>query len=76
MVDKFAATFDAYWADGQFEPYDPDCNTDRLDEALGTARGDQAPATILSGFEVRPYPFQQVMLDLGTHGHIRAEASW
>ena len=63
LLDKFAATFDTYWADGQFEPYDPDRDGDRLDDALGAARGDHAPSTILSGLDVRPYPFQQVMLD-------------
>jgi len=71
LLDKFAATFDAYWADLQFEPYDPGRDAERLDKALGNARGDQAPATILSGLEVRPYPFQQVMLEqLDTERHV------
>jgi superfamily II DNA or RNA helicase/HKD family nuclease len=61
LLQKFAATFDSYWADPRFEDYDPDRDTDRLDGALRTARG---PTPIsLAGLEVTPYPFQQAMLD-------------
>jgi superfamily II DNA or RNA helicase/HKD family nuclease len=65
---KFDATFDAYWDDTSFEPYDPDHDGDRLQEALATAGGasasDQAMRRItLSGLEVRPYPHQRDMLE-------------
>jgi superfamily II DNA or RNA helicase len=61
LLQKFAATFDSYWADPRFETYDPARDGARLDEALRTARG---PAPIsMAGLEVRPYPYQQAMLD-------------
>jgi superfamily II DNA or RNA helicase len=61
LLDKFAATFDSYWADPRFETYDPDRDGTRLDRALRSARGP-TPISI-AGLEVRPYPYQQAMLD-------------
>jgi superfamily II DNA or RNA helicase/HKD family nuclease len=66
LLTKFRATFDTYWNAGEFEPYDPDRDRDRLDDALHEAsgRGRHNRVTIsLSGLEVRPYPYQQEMLD-------------
>jgi len=61
LLDKFAATFDSYWADSRFEIYDPDRDGPRLDRALQSASGP-TPVSI-AGLEVTPYPYQQVMLD-------------
>ncbi len=66
LLDKFAKTFDTYWSDPTFETYDPDIDARRLDDALAEAGGsrDGGRVTIsLSGLEVRPYPYQQDMLD-------------
>ena len=49
LVRKFAGTFDSYWADPAFVPYDPDDPADvrRLRETLGRDRfGSAAPATV------------------------------
>nr|WP_329958491.1 DUF3427 domain-containing protein [Nocardioides okcheonensis] len=66
LLDKFRATFDAYWNSPEFEPYDPERDRDRLDDALLEAKGgkysDRVTIT-LAGLEVRPYPYQQEMLD-------------
>lgn len=66
LIQKFGATFDSYWNDPTFEPYDPDTDRDRLDDALAEAAGTKSRDRItlsLSGLEVRPYPYQQEMLD-------------
>lgn len=66
LFDKFTATFDTYWNDADFEPYDPDRDRDKLDDALAEAsgRGRHDRVTIsLSGLEVTPYAYQQKMLD-------------
>jgi superfamily II DNA or RNA helicase/HKD family nuclease len=66
VLDKFKATFDAYWDDPAFELYDPDRDGARLDEALAVAggRGPGEELQInLSGLEVRPFPHQQDMLE-------------
>lgn len=66
VIDTFAATFDDYWDDVRFERYDASpAAAARLDEALrGQGRrpgaGDDQP---FSPVEVRPYPFQQEILD-------------
>lgn len=66
LLEKFRASFETYWNSDQFEPYDPDADRDRLDDALaeakGASRGTAGVATI-SNLEVRPYPYQQAILD-------------
>ncbi|MGB6125923.1 MAG: DUF3427 domain-containing protein, partial [Gordonia sp. (in: high G+C Gram-positive bacteria)] len=67
LIDKFQSTFDTYWHDDPaFEAYDPDSDRDRLDDALAEASGAKSSRSLtinVSGLEVRPYPYQQVMLD-------------
>ncbi|MDX6254085.1 MAG: hypothetical protein QOJ11_419 [Frankiales bacterium] len=66
LIAKFGATFDSYWEDAAFLPYDPDTDGDRLDQALAVAGGltDRTTATFaVSGLQVRPYPHQQQILD-------------
>ncbi|PVG81788.1 DUF3427 domain-containing protein [Nocardioides gansuensis] len=66
LLEKFRATFDTYWHDSCFEPYHPDRDADRLDDALNEAAGrtQHDRVTIsLSGLEVRPFAYQQEMLE-------------
>lgn len=66
LLDKFRATFDTYWNDASFERYDPDRDRDRLDDALAEASGRTRHDRVtisLAGLEVRPYPYQQEMLE-------------
>ncbi len=66
LLQKFEATFDSYWSDSSFEPYDPDCDADRLDDALAEAAGIKTHDNVtisLSGLEVRPFAYQAEMLE-------------
>ncbi|MDQ0776994.1 superfamily II DNA or RNA helicase/HKD family nuclease [Streptomyces aurantiacus] len=66
VLDKFEATFDAYWNDIAFEPYDPDADGERLDQALAQAGGTGSTTDLkinLSGLEVRAFPHQRDMLE-------------
>lgn len=66
VLNKFEATFDAYWNDIAFESYDPDRDARKLDEALGLAGGSTSGEDLkisLSGLEVRPHPHQADMLE-------------
>ncbi len=66
LLEKFRATFDTYWNDSSYESYDPDSDRDRLDDALAEAGGDGSRHRVtisLSGLEVRPYRYQQEMLE-------------
>jgi superfamily II DNA or RNA helicase len=65
LMEKFQATFETYWHNDSFEIYDPERDRDRLDDALTEASG-RSPSKItvlLSGLEVRPYPYQVEMLE-------------
>lgn len=66
LIEKFQATFNTYWNDATFERYDPRRDRDRLDDALAEAAGhkthDRVTVT-LSGLEVRPYRYQEEMLE-------------
>lgn len=66
LLEKFRATFDSYWNSLEFEEYDPDTDRDRLDDALLEAKGIKASDRVtitLAGLDVRPYPYQQEILD-------------
>lgn len=65
LMRKAEATFETYWNDRAFERYEPSEDADRLDEALLVAGGHRVPSgtVLLSGLEVRPYPFQEEMLE-------------
>lgn len=61
VVDKFSAVFDSYWANGDFVPYD----VGQFDEETRRAGGvDRGPQVILSPIELRPWPFQERLLEL------------
>ncbi|MGH4007593.1 MAG: DUF3427 domain-containing protein [Pseudonocardiaceae bacterium] len=62
LVRKFEATFDTYWNDPGFRPYDPERDAKLLDTALATEGGSGGTIT-LSGLEVRPRPHQERILE-------------
>lgn len=63
LVRKFAGTFDTYWADPAFVPYDPDdpADADRFRSGLGYDRAAATPS--LSGLEVHAFPHQLEILE-------------
>jgi superfamily II DNA or RNA helicase/HKD family nuclease len=64
LVNKMAQSFDAYWSDPEFEPYDPERDAARFDAAIGaqsTHPGVDMP--ILPGLEVTPWPYQTEILE-------------
>ena len=65
LLQKFRATFDTYWNRREFEPYDPDAIATGSTMRSPRPRDDAHDrVTIsLSGLEVRPFPYQEEMLD-------------
>ena len=65
LVRKVKATFDTYWEDRSFTPYDPDRDADLLDDALARSAGrrDNNSTVTVSGLEVRPLPHQEAVLE-------------
>lgn len=64
LIKKFEATFESYWQDPAFEPYDPETDAARLDREIsnGSFSGEGKPVD-LSGLDVRPYPHQTIILE-------------
>jgi HKD family nuclease len=66
VIDTFEATFADYWNDPAFEDYDPAKNGERLRQALSAERAPragEAPALEIASLDVRPYGYQQEILD-------------
>ncbi len=61
ILEKFAATFDSYWADPSFETYRPE-DAERFDNAIEQASGATRP-TVLVPFAIEPWPHQREILD-------------
>ena len=79
LLEKFRRTFDSYWNDPSYEPYDPDRDAPRLDALLDRAAG-RGPGTTadpaVTGLDVHPYPHQREALEAlrvarELHGHHR-----
>jgi superfamily II DNA or RNA helicase/HKD family nuclease len=65
LVDRMRATFESYWGDDAFEPYDPEQDAERLEAALGRQRQSKRPA-IGSGYvplDVHPLHHQERLLE-------------
>ncbi|MFC5952133.1 DUF3427 domain-containing protein [Pseudonocardia lutea] len=62
LIRKFGTTFDSYWANPEFVPYDPEnpADVERLARALGRDRVEAAP---LTGLEVTARPHQAQILE-------------
>ncbi|WP_152185151.1 DUF3427 domain-containing protein [Segeticoccus rhizosphaerae] len=66
LLQKFEATFDSYWNDESYEPYNPDRDRDRLDDALAEASGRKQSDRVtvsLSGMQIEARPHQRRMLE-------------
>ncbi|MBO6938611.1 MAG: DUF3427 domain-containing protein [Deltaproteobacteria bacterium] len=58
ILRKFEATFDQYWGEGAFEPYE----RDRFIEVLAARRNTERDA-LAAAVRLHPYPHQTVVLD-------------
>ena len=66
VIERFAATFEQYWQEPEFEEYAPRRDSERLDRALSRQRGDTGidDGTLLSLLvDVAPKPHQAVALE-------------
>lgn len=60
LIEKFKAAFESYWADPDYEPYDPARDADRFDRAVRSTAA--AEPTYAFHFDLQPWPFQREML--------------
>ncbi|MCO5170377.1 MAG: DUF3427 domain-containing protein [Planctomycetes bacterium] len=61
ILDKFAATFEQYWADPEFEAFDPARDADRYANAVRRQRSDRN--RLITALEVEARPHQKEILD-------------
>jgi len=60
LLQTFSETFDSYWHDPAFEPYD----AERFTAAIAIERGVRTDATTeITSLDVRPFGYQQEILD-------------
>ena len=82
LIAKFAATFESYWQSDSFGQYDPQRDGATLQAALNAERPDGRGGGVrlqlaLGRLDVRPYAYQQAMLDQleaerSVHGRTRS----
>src|SRR5262249_11015117 len=64
LWERIIATFEAYWNDEEFEPYTRDAHR-RLAAAIERERaGSGARDGSVPAFDLRPFPFQEEILDI------------
>lgn len=74
VVRKFASTFERYWSDTVYEPYDPQRTGAKLELALSS--DPTTSSTIDFYLDVQPYPHQREILeklasDRAVHGRMK-----
>jgi len=63
VLDKFQGTFESYWEDGEFEPYESERDRNRFISASRQEQSGAVQETPLYTLQVRPYPFQEEILE-------------
>ncbi|GAA3275789.1 DUF3427 domain-containing protein [Paenarthrobacter aurescens] len=64
LLKKFEVTFDSYWEQKAFQPYDPNRDGDKLDAALERNGGKRTSVPSgVTGLEVVPFLHQEEMLE-------------
>lgn len=65
LWNKIAGTFEIYWQDQEFQPYEGDAPK-RLRRAIDRERASDPVLESAVAFDLRPYPFQEEILDILT----------
>ncbi len=63
VIEKFRGTFEALWNDPEFEDFDPAQPSSRQRLQAALSRETQVDDTVHQLFTLRPFPFQQEILD-------------
>jgi HKD family nuclease len=63
LWNKIAGTFETYWQDDEFQPYQGNA-PERLRQAIRRERAAAAEPDFAVTFDLRPYPFQEEILDV------------
>jgi superfamily II DNA or RNA helicase/HKD family nuclease len=74
LMDRFRVTFESYWDDDRFEPYDAAVFAQAVSRERGRQIGRDIDLSSLAEFEIRPFPYQETILgqldvERTRHGH-------
>ena len=61
IIDKFQKTFETYWEDPEFEPYEKGRDKEKLSMAL-KKQSSYGSNQITTFFDLKPYPYQEEIL--------------
>lgn len=62
VMESIFHLYDQYWNSGDFKPYDPEKDREELERALNSKSKEERDS-IITLFDLRPYPFQNQMLE-------------
>ncbi len=63
IIDKFQKTFDSYWESSDFEIFDDSIHKEKLITSLNQGPNSKISDTIVSFFDIKPFPFQAEILE-------------
>jgi superfamily II DNA or RNA helicase len=63
VIDKFVGTFETLWLDSEFERHDPASEAHRARLSAALAADGDTDSTLTTLLELRPFPFQEEILD-------------
>lgn len=63
IIDKFQKTFDSYWESSDFEIFDDSIHKEKLITSLNQGKHSKITDTIVSFFDIKPFPFQAEILE-------------
>lgn len=63
IIDKFKKTFNTYWQNSEFETYNEEAHSDKLVDALKSAKHKPLDLNRLAFFDIEPYTFQKEVLE-------------
>jgi len=74
IILKCKNTFETYWNDMNFELYIPELHREKLQQALEKGKNKTMDEDITKFFDLKPFPFQQQILDQLSQCRERGEA--
>jgi superfamily II DNA or RNA helicase len=63
IIDKFQKTFDSYWQNSEFELFEEEKHSEKLNEALKQGKVFKGFLNASAFFDIKPFPYQNEILE-------------
>jgi superfamily II DNA or RNA helicase len=63
IIDKFQKTFDSYWQNSEFELFEEEKHSEKLNEALKQGKVFKGFLNATAFFDIKPFPYQNEILE-------------